>query len=381
MPLRSGNMSFLTDFESVRPWYEASQADTLEWILAAHFKAESANPNTDIDHFHKTLRTLLYHVACKPPQIEKRGHSIRDALHRNWSEMDIYTLDAFPQGIPLEKRMEVYKRIVDPLFETLYEKCDTPPHHLIHVSCTGYISPSAPQRLVSKRGWGNKTTITHAYHMGCYGSIPALRMGTGYLSHREKADIVHTEVCSIHGNPTLHTVDQLIGQSLFADGFIKYSVSNKAKNSALKILAIHEEVIPSSLEAMTWTLTEWNFRLSLSKEIPSLIANTLKKHLDVLCQKGKCMPSDLISSSIFAVHPGGPKILQQVQDLLGCADHQLHHSRQVLKAYGNMSSATLPHIWHAICQDASIAEGTKIISFAFGPGLFLGSVLLEKRSA
>ena len=76
----------------------------------------------------------------------------------------------------------------------------------------------------------------------------------------------------------------------------------------------------------------------------------------------------------FAIHPGGPKIIDAVQEALELSDKQTQESKKILFERGNMSSATLPHVWNEMLN-SDIPKGTKIISLAFGPGLTLfGSV-------
>ena len=78
--------------------------------------------------------------------------------------------------------------------------------------------------------------------------------------------------------------------------------------------------------------------------------------------------------SVFAIHPGGPKIIDSVQDILELSDEQVFYSKKILFERGNMSSATLPHVWSEILEH-NYPVGTKVISYAFGPGLTLfGSV-------
>ena len=373
---------FLTGFTPIRPLYESTQTDGCKWILAAHTKAESVlkKESFDRERFAKTLQHLIDKVACKPTAIAKRGHVIPDFLHTEWEKMEVYPLDSYPQGLPIKERMVHYSRIVEPLFDQFYEFEQLPPDYLLHVSCTGYTAPSAAQKLVSQKKWGAETVVTSVYHMGCYAALPAIRMAMGYLACvGEKADIVHTEVSTLHVNPLLHGADQLIGQSLFADGFIKYSLCKESGNiPALAIEGLHEEIIPNSLAHMKWDITEWNFHLVLAKEIPTCIREALDNHFKTLCAKTKIDFSYLQKNAIFAIHPGGPRILEQIKEIFGLEEEQLVHSRRILREYGNMSSGTLPHIWDAILKDDTIKAGTKIVGFVFGPGLYVGSLILEK---
>ena len=380
------SLGLLSNFQILRPEFESSQKDTLDWIEAAHALAEAMNLGEVEENsaFRKKLKAELYRVGCKPGIIQKRGHVISDFQHQNWQEMLIYRLKEFPQGVGLKKRQEVHSQATDEIFEKFYQSDESAPVNMIHVSCTGYASPSSAQKLVSKKDWGEKTAVTHVYHMGCYASIPAVRVASSF-SHQSKkrSDIVHTELCSLHFNPLLHAADQLVAQSLFADGFIKYSLFSEEtlateNKPALRIVAIHEKIIPNSLDAMTWGLTEWGFHFLLMKEVPALIAKHAKEYVRALCLKANVDEREILESAIFAIHPGGPKILEYIQKLFGVQEKQLRHSRRILEMYGNMSSATLPHIWEAICADSAIPSKTKVLSLAFGPGLTIAGMLLEK---
>lgn len=367
----------LFDFQIIRPKFETAQSATLDWIVEAHVKAAAAQGEEAVS-FRKKIAEKLWHVGCKPDRIEKRGHVFADFHSTDWKNMEIYALEEAPQGKDLSFRSKVFEKEVDAVFQKFYESEKKAPDDLIHVSCTGYVSPSGAQKIVSQKDWGNQTTVTHAYHMGCYGSIPALRMAIGFLKQEKKkkrSDIVHTEICSLHLNPSLHSTDQLVTQSLFADGFIKYSIAKKTKATHFKISALQEEIIPNSTRSMTWNVVDWGNQMYLGKEVPVLITRHLPGYLERLAEKG----GRSLEGALFAVHPGGPKILAHVQELLGLNEEQLRHSYEILKLNGNMSSATLPHIWQRFLEDDRVPANTPIVSLAFGPGLSISGSLMEKR--
>lgn len=364
----------LKNFQSIRPPYETNQEDSLNWCVEAHAQAESHTSQSDAS-FRQTFKEKLWHVGCKPDRIAKRGHVLGDFFHYNWKEMEIYRLHETATGKNLSDRIKIYNFEVEKIFDLYYPEKASAPDDLIHVSCTGYVSPSGAQKIVSKRNWGHSTTVTHAYHMGCYASIPAIRMGVGFLNSapsKKSVDLVHTEICCLHMNPSQHELDQLVSQSLFADGFIKYSIVKKTEEPHIKVLHLHEEIIPLSLKAMTWSVADWGFQMTLAKEIPIHIARHLPFYLERLS------PHVDLKKALFAIHPGGPKILTHIQELLGLSDEQMRFSFQVLKEYGNMSSATLPHIWQKILGDPTVASQQVIISLAFGPGLTIAGAVLEK---
>jgi predicted naringenin-chalcone synthase len=371
----------ISQFHSLKPPFETLQKDTLDWLLAAHCQAEKVKGKSEEEliSFHQALKEKIWHVGCKPdlPEqrgIEKRGHVLKDFLHENWEAMEIYNLSHSPHGQSLSARSECFAKIVDSIFETYYPENTSPPQNLIHVSCTGYVAPSGAQKIVSKRNWGGQTTVTHAYHMGCYGALAGIRIGLGLAP----TDIVHTEICTLHSNPSLHHLDQLVSQSLFADGFIKYTLSQTNSLPHLKILGLLEEILPDSTHAMSWNLADWGFQMSLSRELPVLITRALKEYLKRLAAKCHISYESLVKDSLFAVHPGGPKILTYIQDLLNLSDSQMHYSFEILKNFGNMSSATLPHVWQKILEDSNVSDKIQIVSLAFGPGLTISGAMMVK---
>jgi predicted naringenin-chalcone synthase len=119
-------------------------------------------------------------------------------------------------------------------------------------------------------------------------------------------------------------------------------------------------------------------QMTLSREIPDRIASALRGFVAELYRRGG-YNLDAIKHTAFAVHPGGPKIIDRVRDVLELSDAQVATSRDVLREYGNMSSATLPHVWMRLIADPRVPAGTLVVSLAFGPGLTVCGSLLEKR--
>jgi predicted naringenin-chalcone synthase len=251
------------------------------------------------------------------------------------------------------------------------------PDDLIHVTCTGYVSPSGGQKLVAARGW--PTRVTHAYHMGCYAAVPAVRLAAGAIATgSRRADIVHTELCSLHLDPSDHRLEQLVVQSLFADGMIRYTMVPDDGGPGLRVLALHEQVLPDSADAMTWLVANWGMQMTLSREVPERIAGALRGFVIELYRRAG-LDLGAMERSVFAVHPGGPRIIDRVREVLELSEAQIATSRGVLFDHGNMSSATLPHIWQRLIDDPAVPRGTPIPSLAFGPGLTMCGALLEKR--
>ena len=376
----------LGDFRLIRPTYTADHRASLQWLSQAHAQSEAVTQVGtvfDKEGFRQSMEKFIARYGCSPENLARRGHDLEDILHRDWSAMRIFNLEKDPAGAGMEARMELFAEVADRAADGFYLGAGEPPDEIIHVTCTGYTAPSAVQKLVSRRGWHEKVGVTHAYHMGCYAAMPAVKIATGYLASRPassaRVDILHTEMCTLHLDPSRHEPEQLVVQSLFSDGHIRYSVRPEASDRpGLEFLAVHEELVPDSLDAMEWNLGDRGMRMTLARNVPDLIASSLRSFLLRLLSKAGQEPAEVLRNGIFAVHPGGPRIIDKVAEMLELAPARVEASRGILRDYGNMSSATLPHIWSRILADAAVPSGALIVSLAFGPGLTIYGALLRK---
>lgn len=374
---------FLNEFHIEMPKNRVKQDDLLTWIIKCHQLAES-NSNTSESIDAALIEKLFQRYAVKSSQISQRYLESDDILSEQFEKNEIYKVSLEQkQGASIAERAHFFSTRAFEVFKRFYNVSvkSRRPNHLIHVSCTGYVSPSAAQKIVTEENWDQPTDITHAYHMGCYAAMPAVRLAKSLVLAESKApgeftaDIVHNEMCGLHMNPAVQTPEQMVIQTLFADGHIKYTATTQkvphGKN--LKINAILEKVVPNSEEDMSWSPAPWGMQMNLSREVPNKIKLEIKKFSEELFRKAELSYAEAMNS-VFAIHPGGPKIIDSVQEVFELKPSQILESKKVLFEHGNMSSATLPHVWNEILLK-NYPVGTKVISYAFGPGLTLfGSV-------
>ncbi|MEK6578174.1 MAG: 3-oxoacyl-[acyl-carrier-protein] synthase III C-terminal domain-containing protein [Bdellovibrionota bacterium] len=352
----SNGTVLLTHFESVAPPITLSQDEALEFTLQAHLKTQPGQAE-----FSRNF----------PLWIRRYGIKSKDIATRLFENIDLPL-----QGADIEERTLFFSRRGREVFSQLYPKKSTHPQHIIHVTCTGYVSPSPAQWLVNDQNWNGKTNITHSYHMGCYAALPSVRVAEGLIKAKEqRVDIVHTEMCALHNNPRDHSPEQIVVQSLFADGHIKYSALPLTnQNSGFEVLGISELIVKDSQEDMTWSPASWGMKMSLSREVPAKIASNLRPFLKQLLASSSYSVGEVLKHAVFAIHPGGPKIIDSVQQVLELSNEQTEASKEILRTRGNMSSATLPHVWKKLLDD-SIKHDQLVVSLAFGPGLTIfGSI-------
>jgi predicted naringenin-chalcone synthase len=377
--------AYFSDFRAVPARHSSPQEDSLRWLAAAHAEAQAAAavPAGDARESRLVFEAQLSRYGGRPGQIARRGHELPDFLSQDWDGHRVFRLRQSPRGLGLAERTDFYAEAAERLVAAALPPETAAPAHLIHVTCTGYVSPSAAQTLAARRGW--PTTVTHCYGMGCAGAFPAARMAAafasslpGFAGAAQRADVVHTELCSLHLDPSDHAPDQLVAQGLFADGCVKYSVfPERPAAPALELLGLREVLLPGCEDAMTWRPGPAAMRMTLSKAMPVLVLRRLKPFIeDLLAAAGAGL--DALAGCAFAVHPGGPRIVDAAREALGLSEEQVAWSRAVLREHGNMSSATIPYVWRAILEDPAVPSGTLVPSVAFGPGLTVSGAVFRK---
>jgi predicted naringenin-chalcone synthase len=353
-------MVFISDFEHIRPAFEMPQDEMLDWQARSHVAASTVELRAIVDRMCK--------VSCKKSNIGSRGVVVSDGQKP-------FVGGSFKQS------SDFFYAYTDQVFTQFYDKPTPIPSDILHVTCTGYGSPNAAQKLLVRKGWAKQTKVTNIYHMGCMGAMPAIRVARGYLAAPENTlvDIVHTEICSLHFNPNQMEDEHLVGQSLFADGFIKYSMSaSKGPKPSLRVIAMHEEIIPGTEELLKWECEDWGLKMTLSKKIPFVVSKNCPGFVETLALKAGLDPKKIIETALFAIHPGGPRIIDHCVKGLKLKESQVEVSRQVLFKYGNMSSATLPHVFECILKDNTISTNTYIIAISCGPGMTFSGIIMEK---
>ncbi len=252
--------------------------------------------------------------------------------------------------------------------------------HLIAVSCTGMFAPGldvALQRSLQLKSTVQRTSINF---MGCYAAFNALRLADSFCTQHasHKVLIVCSELCSIHFQKE-NTEDNILANALFADGAAAILVeATKRKGIHLEVGSFYSDLLTEGENEMAWKIGDQGFEMKLSTFVPELIQNGIGKLTTGLLEANKLELTDI---SYFAIHPGGKKILEAIERALVLTRNDNQYAYRVLKAFGNMSSPTvlfvLKEIWMQL-NDGD--ESKKILSFGFGPGITLESLILTIRN-
>ena len=258
--------------------------------------------------------------------------------------------------------------------------------HVITVSCTGFYSPGPDYQVVRGLGLDPSVQRYHLGFMGCYAAFPALRQAKSICEATPEAVVlvVSAELCTLHVR-TSDDPDTIVASSLFGDGAAAAVVTGRELDSARPFLRLdHFETVltPTGEEAMAWSIGDNGFEMVLGAYVPHIIDGHILEALAPLLAHDPSLRG-LRYSGIehWAIHPGGRSILDKVEAKLALAPEQLLPSRQTLREYGNMSSATVLFVLKRILEQPSAGSGERICGMAFGPGLTVETALMTKIGA
>jgi alkylresorcinol/alkylpyrone synthase len=271
------------------------------------------------------------------------------------------------------------------------------------VSCTGYATPGLDIRISEKLGMSSDVQRLVVGHMGCYAAIPGLGAVSDFVVARNKpAVLLCLELTSLHAQPldgissknlTKEDVEQIVAHAIFADAAAAIVlapqdepmphatpafdiVAAKPSNApAFEVVDVTAVTDWSTQDLMRWDVTDLGFRMALSAEVPDVLSQHVCAAVDTLLARHDYSIEDVAG---WAVHPGGRKILDVVQERLSLPAGALDASYSVLRDFGNCSSPTVLLVLERLAETTDLPVGAPVVAMAFGPGLTLYSALLRR---
>lgn len=248
--------------------------------------------------------------------------------------------------------------------------------HLIVVSCTGMYAPGLDIEITQSLKLSPTVERTCINFMGCYAAFNALRVARAFCLSQPEARVlvVCTELCSLHFQRD-PSDDNLLANALFADGAAALIMQNTPPQHgfSLEPVAFNQCTLPEGTNDMAWGIGDFGFEMKLSAYVPDVIRSGIRPLTSALLNG-----SNKDDIRYYAIHPGGRRILEAIEDELELTHEDNIFAYGVLKSFGNMSSPTVLFVLRDIMNALSPRdEGQRVLSFAFGPGLTLESALLR----
>ena len=241
--------------------------------------------------------------------------------------------------------------------------------HLLITCCTGFSAPGLDLEVVERCNLPSTVERTMIGFMGCYAAINALKLARHIVRSESAARvlIVNLELCTLHLRETTD-IEQILSFLLFGDGCAACLVSADPVGMALD--SFRAVLVPGTRELITWNIRDFGFDMILSGKVPATIHDALHDH------RGEILAGAPVDSiDLWAVHPGGRTVLDAVERAFDLAPPALSASREILRRYGNMSSATVMFVIERLLRSG--ARGRTGCAMSFGPGLTAETMLFR----
>lgn len=235
---------------------------------------------------------------------------------------------------------------------------------IFFVSTTGFSTPSLDSKLIFALGLSEHTRRVPIWGLGCAAGAAGISRAAEYatLYPDQKVLLVAVELSGLTFQRGDRSKSNLISTSLFADGAAAVVLGTGV---GPEVLGSHSTTWPGTEAVMGWDLIETGLKVQLSKSVPTIVRERLRGNLQDACDSLNLNFADV---EHFVLHPGGAKVLDAFEEVLGLAPGALTFSRSVLRDYGNMSSVTVLFILERFLESREYATGDLGVLSAMGPG-------------
>lgn len=253
---------------------------------------------------------------------------------------------------------------------------------IIYVSSTGISTPSIDAYILNERPFREDVERMPLWGLGCAGGAIGLSRGLDFVkAHPEKcALVICCELCGLTFQKHDERKSNIVGTALFGDGISAALILGEEspyldyrKTPLLKVMDKSSRLKRNSTTVMGWKVTNSGLEVIFAKSIPDLVGSFWKDHVEQFFNQVRYRPEDI---SKYIAHPGGMKVLQAMEEVLGGEREKLNYSYEVLKNHGNMSSATVLYVLYEWMKTGG-KIGEKGILSALGPGFSSEMLLLE----
>lgn len=300
--------------------------------------------------------------------VDKR-YSIMDPI-------EVFTKTSF------EERNDIYIREVIDLGEKVLQKAlekanwkPTDLDYIITVSCTGIMIPSLDAYLINSLQLRQDIVRLPVTEMGCAAGISGIIYAKNFLKANpgKRAAVIAVESPTATFQLDDFSMANIVSAAIFGDGAACVLLSSNEEDEGPEIVAEEMYHFYDNIHMMGFKLTNSGLQMVLDIEVPETIASHFPDIIHPFLEKNQ-LKIEAIDHLIF--HPGGKKIVNTVEDLFSDLGKNINDTKEVLRLYGNMSSATVLYVLERI-MDAKPNKGEKGLMLSFGPGFSAQRILLE----
>lgn len=301
------------------------------------------------------------------------------AVDKRYSIMD--PIEVFSHT-SFEDRNDIYVREVIDLGEKVLKKALSKSNwepesldYIITVSCTGIMIPSLDAYLINKLKLRQDIVRLPVTEMGCAAGISGIIYAKNFLKANpgKRAAVVAVESPTATFQLNDFSMANVVSAAIFGDGAACVLLSSHEADNGPEILDEEMYHFYDNIHMMGFKLVNTGLQMVLDIEVPETIASHFPDIIHPFLGKNN-LKIEHIDHLIF--HPGGKKIIQTVEELFTDLGKNIDDTKEVLRLYGNMSSATVLYVLEQII-DKKPKKGEKGLMLSFGPGFSAQRVLLQ----
>jgi len=251
---------------------------------------------------------------------------------------------------------------------------------LYFVTVTGVATPSIDARLVNRLGLPPTLKRVPIFGLGCLAGAAGVARCADYLRGHpgEVAVLLSVELCSLTLQREDLSVENLIASGLFGDGAAAaVLVGDGSTGAGPTVVDSRSSFYPDTERVMGWDVSERGFKVVLSAEVPEMVRRHLRRDVDAFLAAHGLGRRDI---AVWISHPGGPRVLEAMQEALELPAGALESAWRTLREVGNLSSTSVLLVLEEVLA-APPPPGSWGLMSAMGPGFCSELVLLRWEDA
>ena len=247
--------------------------------------------------------------------------------------------------------------------------------YIITVSCTGIMIPSLDAYLINDLDLRKDIVRLPVTEMGCAAGVSGLIYASNFLRSNpgKRAAIVAVESPTATFQLNDYSMANMVSAAIFGDGAACVLVSSEKDAKGPRIVGEEMYHFPNATQMMGFDLTNSGLKMILDPLVPQTIFEHFPEVIHPFLRR---YGSSIEKVDHLIFHPGGKKIVETVEDLFGALGKNLEDTRETLRLYGNMSSATVLYVLERF-MDKDIPKGDQGLLLSFGPGFSAQRILLQ----
>lgn len=261
--------------------------------------------------------------------------------------------------------------------------------HLVYVSSSELRLPGGDLHLSARLGLKSDVGRVLLYFLGCYGGVTGLRVAKDIAENNPGSRVLlTTSETTILGfrPPNNERPYDLVGAALFGDGAAAVVIGADpiwgSESPFMELNCAIQKFLPETHDVIDGKLSEEGINFKLGRDLPMKIEANIKEFCRNLVEKGGRFTAGKpeYNDLFWAVHPGGPAILNKLENTLGLRSEKLECSRRALMDYGNVSSNTIFYVIENMREElkGKLEEGEEWgLALAFGPGITFEGILMR----